>query len=148
MYYGYTCPLTCKLIKKKWWINCLPRVDVRSCFLFLFSLSYLKEWFVWGFCNIYQICAHFSTGFCALPLHRWRDWVRNGLLHFGETEWQVMSMIRAPLHKTFCRSFLRQKSGNSGKKKISIAICIEICQSFFYGKEKSKGKKFYATGPR
>ena len=24
---------------------------------------------------------------------------------------------RAPLHKTFCQSFLRQKSGNSGKKK-------------------------------
>ena len=43
----------------------------------------------------------------------------------------------APLHKTFCRSFLRQKSGNSGKKNVSIAICIEICHSFFYGKKKS-----------
>ena len=52
----------------------------------------------------------------------------------------------APLHKTFCRSFLRQKSGNSGKKIISIAICIEICQNFFMAK-KSLAKSFYATGP-
>ena len=47
---------------------------------------------------------------------------------------QIRNHYWAPLHKTFCRSFWRQKSGNSGKKK-SIAICIEICQSFLWHKK-------------
>ena len=53
---------------------------------------------------------------------------------------------KAPLHKTFCQSFLRQKSRNSGKKNVSIAICIEVCQSFFMAK-KSLAKSFMQRGP-
>ena len=59
----------------------------------------------------------------------------------------ILIFTRAPLHKTFAGVFYGKNSGNSGKKKNSIAICIKICQSFSMAKKKS-GKKFYATGPR
>ena len=49
--------------------------------------------------------------------------------------------------KLFARVFYGKNQETPAKKNVSIAICIEICQSFFYGKKKS-GKKFYALGPR
>ena len=53
----------------------------------------------------------------------------------------------APLHKTFCRSFLTAKVRKlPAKNKKSIASCIAICQSFLMAKKKF-GKKFYATRP-
>ena len=62
-------------------------------------------------------------------------------------QYTIPHHTRAPLHKTFCRSFLRQKSGNSGKKKKFHCNLHRDLPEFFYGKKKS-GKKFYATGPR
>ena len=49
--------------------------------------------------------------------------------------------------KLFAGVFYGKNQETPAKKKISIAICIEICQSFFMAKKKS-GKKFYATRPR
>ena len=43
--------------------------------------------------------------------------------------------------KLFARVFYGKNQETPAKKNVSIAICIEICQSFFYGK-KSLAKSF------
>ena len=109
------------------------------------SNQFIYSWW----CTLYQVWWKSTKGFLRFRVNEGK------IAYFDQVHWPWVDLAKnlissstpePPLHKTFCQSFLRQKSGNSGKKKNPIAICIEILPEFFYGKKKS-GKKFYATGP-